>query len=87
MILGKVSLSILETELGAVSQDWHPVVHTARDGLSVERVGDLDLRYKIDELVVLTSGDYSEIRKVFHHCSILMIASAGFEKSADLRPC
>jgi hypothetical protein len=66
MILGKVSLSILETEVGTVSQDWHPVVHTARDGLSVERVGDLDLRYKVEELVVLTGGDYSEIRKVIH---------------------
>jgi hypothetical protein len=66
LVLGKVSLSILETELGTVSQAWYPVVYTARDGLSVERVGDLDLKYKLEELVVLTSGDYSEIRKVFH---------------------
>ena len=63
-LLGKVSLNIMETELGKVSQDWHPVVHTARDGLSVERVGELDLKYKVEELTVLPSGDYDEIRKI-----------------------
>lgn len=65
-MLGKVSLSILDTEMGITNQKWHPLVHTARDGLSVEYVGELDLKYKLEELVILTSDDYSEIRKVCH---------------------
>lgn len=56
----------MQTELGKTCQNWHPVVHTARDGLSVERVGELDLKYKVEELIILTSGDYAEIRKVPH---------------------
>jgi hypothetical protein len=61
--LGKVSLNILDTELGATHQAWHPVLSTSRDGLSVERVGELDLKYKLEELVILMSHDYAEIRK------------------------
>jgi C2 domain len=64
LVLGKVSLSILDTEMGITNQKWHPLAHTARDGLSVEYVGELDLKYKLEELVILTSDDYSEIRKV-----------------------
>jgi len=56
----------METELGTTSQIWHPVVFTARDGLSVERVGELDLKFKLEELVILMSNDYAEIAKVFH---------------------
>ena len=65
-MLGKVSLSILDTEMGVTNQKWHPLVHTARDGLSVEYVGELDLKYKLEELVILASDDYSEIRRVCH---------------------
>ena len=54
----------METELGTTSQIWHPVIFTARDGLSVERVGELDLKFKLEELVVLMNNDYAEIRKV-----------------------
>ena len=57
----------MQTELGKTCQNWHPVVHSARDGLTVERVGELDLKYKVEELIILTSGDYAEIRKVHHH--------------------
>jgi hypothetical protein len=67
LLLGKVSLNILDTELGATNQAWHPVISTSRDGLSVERVGELDLKYKLEELVILMSCDYAEIRKVFRH--------------------
>jgi len=54
----------METEIGTITQTWHPVVYTARDGLSVERVGDLDAKYKLEELVILMSHDYDEIGKV-----------------------
>lgn len=64
LVLGKVSLSILDTEMGFTNQKWHPLVHTARDGINVEHVGELELKYKLEELVILTSDDYSEIRKV-----------------------
>jgi hypothetical protein len=64
-VLGKVSLSILDTEMGITNQKWHPLVHTARDGLTIEHVGEMDLKYKLEELVILTSDDYSEIRKVY----------------------
>jgi hypothetical protein len=64
MVLGKVTLNMMDTELGKSTQAWHPVIFTARDGLSVERVGELDLKYKLEELVILMSTDYSEIRKV-----------------------
>jgi hypothetical protein len=64
LVLGKVSLSILDTEMGITNQKWHPLVHTGRDGLGVEHVGELDLKYKLEELVILTTDDYSEIRKV-----------------------
>jgi hypothetical protein len=64
MLLGKVTLNIMDTELGKPNQDWHPVIFTARDGLSVERVGELDLKFKLEELVILMSSDYSDMRKV-----------------------
>ena len=64
LLLGKVTLDIAETELGTTSQTWHPVIFTARDGLSVERVGELDLKYKLEELAILMSSDYAEIGKV-----------------------
>lgn len=64
LLLGKVSLNILDTELSVTNQAWYPVVSTSRDGLSVERVGELDLKYKMEELVILMSHDYAEIRKV-----------------------
>jgi len=64
LVLGKVSLSILDTEMGIANQKWHPLVHPGRDGLGVEHVGELDLKYKLEELVILTTDDYSEIRKV-----------------------
>jgi hypothetical protein len=63
-LLGKVTLNLTETEFGITNQSWHPVIYTARDGLTVERVGDLDLRFKMEELVVLMSSDYAEIRGV-----------------------
>jgi hypothetical protein len=66
LLLGKVTVDITETELGTSNQAWHPVIFTARDGLSVERVGDLDLKYKVEELAILMSTDYAEIRKVGH---------------------
>ena len=66
LLLGKVTLDIMDMELGTTSQIWHPVVFTARDGLSVERVGELDLKFRLEELVVLMSNDYAEIGKVFH---------------------
>lgn len=64
IMLGKVTLNMMDTELGKTTQAWHPVIFTARDGLSVERVGELDLKYRLEELVILMSSDYSEIRKV-----------------------
>jgi hypothetical protein len=67
LLLGKVTLDITETELGTSNQAWHPVIFTARDGLSVERVGDLDLKYKVEELAILMSNDYAEIRRVRHY--------------------
>lgn len=67
LLLGKVTLDITETELGTSNQAWHSVIFTARDGLSVERVGDLDLKYKVEELAILMSNDYVEIRKVRSH--------------------
>ena len=68
MVLGKVTLNMMDTELGKSTQAWHPVIFTARDGLSVERVGELDLKYKLEELVILMSSDYSEIGKVNPIC-------------------
>jgi hypothetical protein len=76
LLLGKVTLDIMENELGTMNQGWHPVVHTARDGLSVERVGELDLKFKLEELVILMSSDYAEIAKVVHMYSILIAASS-----------
>lgn len=64
LLLGKVTLDIMETELGTTNQIWHPVIFTARDGLSVERVGELDLKFKLEELIILMSNDYAEIGKV-----------------------
>jgi C2 domain len=72
LLLGKVTLNLMETEFGASNQSWYPIIFTARDGLSVERVGDLDLKYKLEELVILMSNDYSEIRKVFPHTIVLI---------------
>jgi hypothetical protein len=66
LLLGKVTLDIMETELGTTSQIWHPVILTARDGLSVERVGELDLKFKLEELVILMSNDYADIGRVVH---------------------
>ena len=68
LLLGKVTLNIEETEFGVTNQSWHPVIYTARDGLSVERVGDLDLKYKLEEVVILMGSDYSEVRRVDHIC-------------------
>lgn len=70
LLLGKVTLSIEETEFGVTNQSWHPVIYTARDGLSVERVGDLDLKYKLEEVVILMGSDYSEVRRVDHICVV-----------------
>jgi hypothetical protein len=69
-----VTLNVMETELGTTDQAWHPVIFTARDGLSVERVGELDLKYKIEEVAILMSRDYSEIRKVRLRNLSLLIA-------------
>ena len=66
-------MNVTETELGTSEQAWHTIVFTAPNGLSVERVGELDLKYKVDELVILMTNDYSELRKVvlFHPCANL----------------
>jgi hypothetical protein len=69
-LLGKVTLDIMETELGTTSQSWYPVVHSARDGLSVERVGEMDVKYKLEELLILMSHDYDDVAKVLNQVSI-----------------
>lgn len=69
---------MMDTELGKTTQAWHPVIFTARDGLSVERVGELDLKYRLEELVILMSSDYSEIRKVTWRTSMLTVAITRF---------
>jgi len=78
LLLGKITLDIMETELGTANQAWHPVIFTARDGLSVERVGELDLKFKLEELVILMSSNYAEIGKVRYDCSVLIVASSRF---------
>jgi hypothetical protein len=68
-LLGKVTVNVTETELGTAEQAWHTIVYNAPNGLSVERVGELDLKYKVDELVILMTSDYSELRKVIKSSS------------------
>ena len=75
LLLGKVVLNLTETEFGVTNQSWHPVIYMARDGLSVERVGDLDLKFKLEELVILMTNDYAEIRNVFSSLLILTLAA------------
>jgi len=54
----------MDSELGTSNQEWHPVIYTARDGLNVEQVGELDIKFKLQELPILMNSDYDEIKKV-----------------------
>lgn len=78
LLLGKVTLEVMDSELGTSNQEWHPVIFTARDGLSVERVGELEVRFKLQELPILMSSEYDEIKKVLYILSTcLTLASLG----------
>jgi hypothetical protein len=78
LLLGKVSLEVMDSELGTSNQEWHSVVYTARDGLSVDRVGELEVKFRLEELPILMSSDYDETKKVcfvspFHSFSNLQL--------------
>lgn len=64
LFYAKASLQIGDVELGTFNQEWIPAVWAAPDMLTVERVGELDIKFKLEEHIILMSRDYTEIRKV-----------------------
>ena len=64
LLLGTVILEVMDSELGTSNQKWHPVIYAARDGLNVGQVGELDIKFKLQELPILMSSDYDEIKNV-----------------------
>ncbi|ORX88741.1 Rho GTPase activation protein [Basidiobolus meristosporus CBS 931.73] len=55
------SISLNNIKRGEYYEEWYPLMHEAKNSHAAEHVGDIRLRLRYDEVVVLPSASYEEL--------------------------